>query len=245
MASTNKTKKAIYTVLMLICIAIFCVCAYMLAQIYLEYKRGSDEYSSISNEVVTEGNSDDPLSRQIDFAALKNTNSDVIAWLYLPGTVIDYPVVQTADNEYYLEHTFNKASNKVGTIFMDYRNDPKFKDDNAILYGHHMKDGSMFKKLIEYKKQDFYDANPSLYLYTPTKTYELQVFSAYTIEATDNYTDIDFGVSKADRFAQLKKRSTVQTDVALTEEDTIVTLSTCTYDYDDARFAVHAKLVEK
>lgn len=103
----------------------------------------------------------------MDFAALEGVNSDIVAWLYGADTGLNYPIVQAEDNDYYLYRLLDGTWNKNGTIFMDYVNRSDFSDQNTLVYGHHMKSGAMFGALVQYKKQEFYDAHPYLYLYTP------------------------------------------------------------------------------
>ncbi len=107
----------------------------------------------------------------MDFAALEGVNSDIVAWLYGADTGLNYPIVQAEDNDYYLYRLLDGTWNKNGTIFMDYVNRSDFSDQNTLVYGHHMKSGAMFGALVQYKKQEFYDAHPYLYLYTPQQSY--------------------------------------------------------------------------
>ena len=183
--------------------------------------------------------------RQVDFASLQARNSDVIGWIYSPNTKIDYPVVKGMDNEFYLYHTFDGTENANGSIFMDTNCRPDFSQHNTILYGHHMNDGSMFASLADYKQAGFYDKHPVLYYYTPNQNYLLEVFCAFvTGPDSDVYT---FNFSSDQEFQRYleswRSRSNFDTDVEVGGSDRIMTLSTCTYEYEDARYVVMCKIV--
>ena len=182
---------------------------------------------------------------EIDFESLKAINSDFCAWILCPGTNVNYPVVRGADNEYYLDHLFNKLSNKAGAIFMDYRNDADFSDKNTIIYGHHMKNRSMFWTLTNYKSQSFYNNNPAVRIVTEAGNYEVQLFSAYVANTSDNAWRIAFkGEEDFTSWVQeARDRSDFRSNVEVTYEDKVVTLSTCTYEFSDARYVVLGKLV--
>lgn len=182
----------------------------------------------------------------INFALLKQINEDVIGWIEMPWTAINYPVVRGVDNEQYLRTTFRGESRRAGSIFMDYRNAPGFTDRNTIVYGHNMRDGTMFSKLTDFTKQWFYDANKFLVLYTPVATYRLEVFSAYVSDPSSPVYRISFGGDA--RFREyldyIVGLSSVRTAVSPDVSDRIVTLSTCEYSTDDSRMLVHCRLVE-
>jgi len=114
--------------------------------------------------------SEKETGKEIDFEGLRKINEDLVAWIQIPGIGLDYPVVQGEDNEYYLYHTFQKENNKAGSIFLDYRNHDDFTDRRVILYGHNMKDGSMFSNLKQYQDSVFRKNSDSAYLYLPEKT---------------------------------------------------------------------------
>jgi sortase B len=174
-------------------------------------------------------------------------NSDVMGWIEIPSTNINYPVVQAEDNDYYLKHNIKKEESIHGSIFMDYRNKKLGQERHTILYGHHMKDGSMFHDLDLYNNQNFYKENP--YIYTVDKSgrrNKWEVFSAYVSETDFYYLDVDFSsVNKFEQFInQLNERSLINTEVDLMDASNILTLSTCDYSFDNARYVVHAMLVK-
>ena len=242
----SRSKNIMLNLLLAFFILSFIVSGYLLYKELMVYKAGSDEYNAWVEKAVSVQKDDSTLSenspflRVVDFAQLENVNSEVIGWIYIPDTIVDYPVVQTKDNDKYLNTLFSGESNKAGAIFADYRNKMDFFDDNTILYGHNMKNKSMFHILQEYKKQDFYDKHKTMYYYSPDGIYELRIFSAYTIHATDPYTTTNYGEDRSSRISELEKRSNIKPAFVVGPDDKIITLSTCTYDYDDARFVVHA-----
>lgn len=240
MSAAKSIKNTLLTILMVICALVFAVCAYFLYQELAVYKKGSSEYSAWVDTAIVSEDKENPLRRVIDFDTLSKTNPDVIGWIYIPGTVVDYPVVQTKDNDKYLNTLFSGEKNKAGAIFMDYRNKTDFSDDNTILYGHNMKNKSMFHVLVEYANQDFYNEHKSIYYYTVDGAYEMRIFSTFRVSATDIYTATTFGSKKEEYLNTFTSRSSVQTDEKVSPDSKIVTLSTCTYEFDDARFVVQA-----
>lgn len=177
---------------------------------------------------------------EVDFDALYAINDDVVGWIYISGTQISYPVVQGEDNDYYLERLMNGRSNGSGTIFMDYRNDPGVWDRNTILYGHHMQNGTMFAKLVGYKKQAFYDEHPFFQFLTPDVNFQFDVVAAYVSRPDLNAWDVDFASDEAvaSWIDTALKRSLIDTGYTYTPGDQFMTLSTCTYEFNNARFVV-------
>lgn len=181
-------------------------------------------------------------------AALQEINSDVVAWITVPDTIIDYPVVQGEDNLQYLDRDWQGNSNRAGAIFMDYRNDPKMlasPGKHTILYGHHMRDGSMFQPLIQFKDPEFIDANPVFYLNDLYEHHLYEIFSVY-VTTTDFYyieTNFNSEADFTDFVQEIQDRSIHHYPVTLSESDHILTLSTCTYEYDDARMVIHARRI--
>ncbi|MBQ7887827.1 MAG: class B sortase, partial [Clostridia bacterium] len=117
---------------------------------------------------------------QVYHAKLREMNADYQLWLYAPGTQIDYPVVQDEGNDFYLSHLFNGDRNAAGTLFADYRNQPGLLDPNTILYGHHMRNDSMFGTLTDYEDQEYYEANPYMLVYSEDEIALLEIIAGYT-----------------------------------------------------------------
>lgn len=189
---------------------------------------------------------DDTNWPQVDFERLRGINPDIVAWIYVEGTKINYPVVQTDDNDYYLDRLFDRTRNSAGSIFMDYRCSADFSDRHSILYGHNMKDKSMFAALMDYKDPDFYPDHPQALLLTPECNYKIRFFSGYVCDSWKNAWELDFEDTDFETWLEeIAKRSRFTPDAFPTEEDTIVTLSTCSYEYHDARFVLHGFVVSR
>ena len=183
---------------------------------------------------------------EIDFNKLKEINPDTIAYLKVNNTNIDYIVVKGKDNEYYLKHNFERNWNVAGWVFGDYRNHFDETDKNLIIYGHNTRDGSMFDTLINVLKEEWYfnSENHDITLVTEMGTYHYQVFSTYSIIPEDYYITTNFESEKEfGKFVKtLQSRSIYNYNVDVTEEDKILTLSSCIGD-GHKRVVLHAKLV--
>lgn len=186
----------------------------------------------------------------VDFESLRESGPDIIGWLNLPDTVINYPVTQADDNEYYLHHLYDGTYNKVGCLFADYENKADFSDRNTIIYGHNMRDGSMFAVLNEYDEQSYFDTHKQMYLVTPEGGYLCEIFAAFVAKPSESGSDTSpWRLSWKDDGAYttwltaMAERSVVETDVTVTSSDKVLTLSTCTPG-GASRFIVMAKLVE-
>lgn len=181
----------------------------------------------------------------IDFAALYDMNADTVGWLQMADTDINYPVVQGEDNDYYINHLFDGTQNKNGAIFLDFRNSDDFSDRNSFIYGHNMGNGAMFAVLLKYSVPGFYEEHPELILVTPEASFYLLPFSGYVTSASSDAYQIDFEDDAA--FAEYLQRryslSEFTSDVVVSEEDQILTLSTCSYAFNNARYVLHCKLL--
>ena len=184
----------------------------------------------------------------VDFDALRETGPDIIGWLTLPDTAINYPVTQADDNEYYLHHLYDGTYNKTGCLFADYENQEDFSDRNTIIYGHNMRDGSMFAMLNEYDEQSYFDGHPQMYLVTPDGGYVVEIFTAFVAKPSESGSDTSpWRLSFKDDGAyttwlsEMVSRSVIETDVTVTSSDKVLTLSTCTPG-GASRFIVMGKL---
>jgi len=182
---------------------------------------------------------------KIDFEALTQINGDVVGWLYAENTPINYPVVQGKNNEYYVDHLIDGTRNRSGTLFLDFENNDRFFDNNSIIYGHNMNNGSMFACLTQYRSQQYFEEHPHLYLLTPRTNYRIDLFSGYTTAYDSEAYQKHFESStEFNRYIlRIYEKSDFINNVQIKEDDKIITLSTCTYQYDDARYVVHGKLV--
>ena len=182
----------------------------------------------------------------VDFDALREYGGNVIGWICLPQTVINYPIAQGQDNAYYLERFLDGKPIMGGTLFADCVCPSDFSGLNTIVYGHNMKDGSMFALLDDYAAQSFYDQHPVMYLNTPTQNYRVDIFSCFTTDPTSYVYQASFSSTEefATHLRALTAASEVSCQAAVTPDDRIVTLSTCTYSGADMRFVVCGKLTE-
>lgn len=202
------------------------------------------EATETSPETTSETQTPETAPIEVDFETLWQENEDIVAWIYCEDTPIHYPVVQSSDNNYYLRRLLNGEYNINGTIFLDYRCDPDFSDFNSIVYGHHMKSGEMFGTLPKYKEQEYYDEHPVMYLLTPEQNYKIELIAGYiTPSSSDTYS---FPKTVEDKSAFLEhalQESTFKSSASANETDSLITLSTCSYEYEDARYVVVGRLV--
>ncbi len=184
------------------------------------------------------------VPESIDFNKLKQQNEDVVGWIFSKNGVINYPILQGEDNSYYLNHLISGKKNINGSIFMDCTANPNFSDANTIIFGHSMDNGSMFRTLLNYKKQSYYDKYPEMYIYTPSGDYKLLIFAAYETKSDDTaYGKIFSEKGFNNLLSHAMKKSKIKTDVNVGVGDKLVTLSTCAYSSKNARFIVMGKLV--
>lgn len=175
----------------------------------------------------------------IDFEALRAINQNAAAWLYCPDTVIDYPVMRANDYDYYLRHLPDGTRNDNGTLFIDYNNAAGFTDALTVIYGHHMKSGKMFGSLVNYKGQAYFEEHPYMYLYTENGNYRIDLMYGCVIGA-GQWRDQGF-MYEANLDALLTyaaSKTTFTCDVAYIQGDQVIALSTCSYEFDDARYVV-------
>lgn len=185
----------------------------------------------------------DMLQPRLQFDKLLAINAHTVAWLKIEGTNIDYPVVQAKDNAFYLTRNFLQKRNVNGSIFMDYRNQLDDNDRNIVLYGHNMKNRSMFADLIYYESWTFYDDHPFIEFDSKGIQGKWQVFSAYYTDANSEYIETSFrDDAHFEKFlTKIQKSSIHGSSVKVNKNDIILTLSTCSIDDEDGRFTVHAK----
>ena len=185
------------------------------------------------------------LKNPIDFTQLLSVNSDIVGWLRIRALDISYPVVQGKDNDYYLHRTFEKTDNFAGCLFVNSYNMGDFTDQNTIIYGHNMKNGSMFGKLKNFNDPEVFKKSRYFWIFTPDFMYQYRIFSASVVDKTGLTYQISFTDDEFDQFISRAYSNSVvdNQDVTVTKEDRIVTLSTCTGD-DSTRFVVMGKLAQ-
>lgn len=180
---------------------------------------------------------------EVDFPSLLERNEDIVGWLYSEDTPINLPVVQGTDNDHYLRRLIDGTGNNSGTLFVDYRNGGDFSDSNTIIYGHNMKNKEMFGTLSNYKDQSYFEDHPIMWLLTPDGDYKIELIAGCVTSAASDVYSID--LSEEDVLAMVQRsieNSTFTTDVEIHPGDRFLTLSTCSYEYDNARYVLIGRM---
>lgn len=222
---------------------------------YVTYKSKaiSEELIDINQKIIDELPPQDDLSEeeilQLRLDRLNQEylgrNEDYIGWITIDGTVINYPIVQANDNDFYLRRSFKKERLQHGSIFMDYRNESTFSDHQTVLYGHAMLDGLMFRALDKYKNKSFFDEHQTIEIRTLTGYRTYRIFAAYLVDATQQGLDIPANNIEIETLlTRFKGQSRYATNTDTSDVDHILTLVSCNYDIDDGRIIVHAVLEE-
>lgn len=185
------------------------------------------------------------VQNPIDFAELEKVNEDTVGWIRISALDISYPVVQGEDNDYYLHRTFEKEENIAGCIFLNADNRDDFTDQNTIIYGHNMKNDSMFGKLSDFREEEVFNKSRYFWIFTEDLIYQYRIFSASVVNQTGLTYQTFFLNNEFDEFINAAfENSEVDTSgVEVTRDDRVVTLSTCTGD-DATRFVVMGKLAQ-
>ncbi len=206
-----------------------------------------EEINMYVNEIIIkEDNGEETSKINVDFAALKNINEETKGYLKVNNTKVEYPVVQTSNNDFYLRNSFDKAYNEAGWIFADYKNKIDGTDKNLVIYGHNREDDSMFGSLSNTLSEEWYNnpENMKITLVTENGYYEYEIFSIYTVSNEEYYITTEFQNNLFSDFIQtIKNRSIKDFGIEVLEEDNILTLSTC-YLGTEKRMVVHAKLIK-
>lgn len=248
---SSPLKRFISILVTITSLGVFIYAAIGLGDAVIDYYKNRKMLSNLQ-DIFYEEKEDSGSGRQSirsGFDALLGMNEDVVGWITVDGTQIDYPILQGEDNDAYLTTNFEGRESRAGSIFLDYRNDILSKDLNTVIYGHRMKDGSMFQHLNKYLDEDFFFQHRTFEYDTLFKSYEAEVFAVYPTLTDFNYIETRFDTSEEYRelIDEIKARSKFSTDIDIAEDDQIITLSTCDYmlDEDHGRLVVHAKLTEK
>ncbi len=238
------------TIVLIIALGVFAFSAFQLYQIFHGYQEGQNEYDDVI-ALAIDGNDKDEDAFRVDFDELMKINSDTVGWIrfYPEPSQINYPVVQTTDNDLYLHKTFSANDNTVGAIFVNTYNHSDFNDKHTIVYGHRMNDNTMFHDLAKYADKDFWESNPYFYIYTPDGrkiTYHIYA-AGQILETSDSYLTEFVNDEEFQNFIYLSEQeSKYATGVDVTVNDTVVTLSTCVKGEDEARFVVRGvKMTEE
>lgn len=255
-------RKIFYSAMILGFLSIGVYGGYQIFKELSEYQESADAYTDLEEYVqlpeasdiknpdtIDSTESGESLAEQIswpvvDFEALWEVNPDCVAWIFIEGTEINYPVVQGEDNSYYLKHMFEGTWNSSGCIFLDFRVAADLSDRHSIIYGHHMKNGTMFSGLTQYKKQEYYDVHPTAFLITPDANYQIELFTGYVADVKEDAWKVSFEFEEDFHhwIDAISEKSCFESQVLVGEEDRIITLSTCSYEFDNARFVIHGVL---
>ena len=240
--------KKLRTTLIIILSVIFAVSAFHIIKITHDYKTADKTNIEIREQFVqiieptTESTAENEKIQMpicIDFDALKQENNDIIGWIYCPDTPINYPVVKGNDNNQYLRADLKGKYLVSGTIFADYRNNEVGEDKNYIVYGHNMKNSTMFGTLVKYKDQTYYDSHPILYFLTPERNYIIELIAGAVVKRD---SDIYQTAPADNTIADIMIKSTFDSTVEIGKGENIITLSTCSYEFNNARYVVVGKL---
>lgn len=186
----------------------------------------------------------------VDFKELKKINSDIVGWIVIEGTQVNYPIVQGKNNSYYLNHAYDKKYSSLGSIFMDYASTSNFTDENTFIYGHHTQNGSMFGEIKKYMDVNFYNEHPSFYLYTPEGNYRVDIISVYVADAlSDSYNQVFTTKEEFKKYLDnVIEKSIYSTNVTIDYEiDRIITLYSCSHEYNRKkydRYFIHGKVID-
>ncbi len=263
-------KKVRELLLPIIYITVALFCGWKLWEIYQTYNVGQENYTELAEEfvqevpaekpskptvapekqpteeVIEESKVEAPATISVNFEKLLARCDEVVAWIYSPNTELNYPIVQAEDNEKYLRTLMNGNYSLGGTLFMDYQNSSDFSDWNSIIYGHNMKDGSMFGGIPRYKYQSYYDEHPTMQLLTPTGDFMVEWIAGYsTTSGSDIYLIPQTLEERNQLLSAAILQSTFQSNVTVDDDDKLLTLSTCTYTEEDSRYVLIGVIRER
>lgn len=235
-------KRFFYNIVTLILVVVIVFCLFKIGKILWGYYEGTKTYDHVA-KIAGIGSKD---SDHIDFDKLLSENPDTKGWIKLKGTNINYPILQGATNDTYLRRMFDGKYNPKGSIFIDYRVENPFQDFMTIVYGHNMKDNTMFSHLMEYEKQDFYKKHPTMQIYTPSANYDMHIVGSMYLDAAAPQYKLFFNESEKQSYVSwIASNSLISTKESVSARDKIVMLSTCTNVDENGRFIVFGKLVER
>lgn len=257
----RKNGKVLYYGILVLLLAVLVFSSVKIISYMMEKKQSERKQQDLIDQVVTPGsdsndtendntgpdNSTAPSAGSepdyitVDFKTLQAKYPDVVGWLYCANTGLNYPIVQTAEEggEYYLYRDIDGSSNKNGTVFLDWQCSSNFTSQNNLVYGHNMKTGRMFAPIVKYRDQSFYDAHPYMYLYTPNQLYKVNLFAGMV---TPHDSAVYSYSLSSDYIKECIANSTFKSSVG-TPTGNILTLSTCAYDFDNARYVVMGEMV--
>ena len=246
----QKEKRRVWLIILILCLLLFIAAAGLLVW----HLRPTDipeptpeppTTTTTATEVVLPDN-------PIDFAALQAKNADIVAWIEVPGTVINYPILQSGNDlpeNYYLDHDENRKYKYAGSIYIQQMNRADFTHPNTVMYGHNMKNGSMFAALHKFRNKEFFDENQYMYVYTPGHILKYRIYSAYVYDNRHILNSFDFSDEKEyqafldQSLNPMSMTKQVRKGAKVTTKDRIITLSTCTSNNRE-RYLVQGVLID-
>ncbi len=251
----NRTRKLFNRLIFILSLAVFTVAVINLLLIGWDYYSADAEYDRmqkfmrIAEGTLDAGGADEAKQVgksgvRIDFESLKRENPDCIGWIYFSGIEVSYPIMQGSDNEAYLRHTFSGEYKTAGSIFADSANAPDFTDRHTLIYGHNMKNGSMFGQLKNYESEEFFRENPGFFIETPEGSSYYEIFSCNLAQVDGEEDVFQISFSSEEEYGRFldaaKQDSLYDTGVVPDVKQNAVTLVTCNQAGDAYRFLVHA-----
>lgn len=247
-----QNKKKLYLIISVLSFIIVLVALLSIGILFFSFKQARDDYSQLASQAkdsapLDSGNAfwnreksestdqtmPDPVDIPVDFDFLLGENQDIIGWIQVEGTTIDYPILyDTTYNLYYLNHNFKGTNTAYGSIFVLGENADDFTDFNTVVYGHNMLDGSMFAQLHQFRKKEFFDSHGQIILYTPERKLTYQVFASYRRDNLDIIANNDFSTEELrteyiDSVYAQNAVANFNPEISVTASDRILTLSTC------------------
>ncbi len=203
------------------------------------------ESEKLAERVLAESLLEQSAPVNVDFEKLWQENEDIIAWIYCEGTPINYPIVQSEDNSYYLRRKLDGKYSLSGTLFADYRCSSNFTDNSTIIYGHNMKNDTMFGILTEFRNQEFFDEHSKMYILTPDKEYKVELIAGVTVNSRSSIYQLPLLDEDKELFiTDLLNESTFKSEYTFSTDDRFIILSTCSYVYNNARYVLVGLLEE-
>ena len=253
--------KKLRIILIIILSAVFLYSAVYIVKNELSYKQADDIYEEsqsenfhVSEDVSSPQSTPSGSTSEseeyfpeayADIENLLSVNPDIVGWIWIPNTNINYPLLRADNNQKYLSLSYNLKQTNSGSIFMDYRNSPDFSNDNTVIYGHNMKNGGMFGRLKDYSDIDFLKEHCFFYIFTKDRILKYRIFAAYKTENTSESYTMDFSgdVSYGDYISYIESNSKSNLTEVPDEQVPLITLSTCTSVRRTERFVVNAAFV--
>ena len=243
--NTGKSGSIFLNICLVFFLGIACFSGWKLYEGMHEYSESASAYEDIRhNTFAVKTGQEEETQAEIDFESLKKINPDTAGWISLEDSSIDYPFVYASDNVYYLTHLFDGESNKSGTVFIDANSSREFADRVTVMYAHHMKNGTMFADVENYKDPAYYLTHKAFDIYTENGNYKMYPLAGYVTSGKYNYVRYAFA-DDADFCTYVQgfiDRSDFESDESFEADDKILMLSTCSYDIEDGRYVLIGKL---